>query len=315
MKKTLRKKVVAKKSASKPPKAVVASSKESRLKEEVRALKRKLWVAERMRFETVSQSRSAGTLKEAWDGKLLAAGVAHEFNNILGAADGHAEWALQTGLAQDMKEALQVVRQACRRSLQITKSLQALPTLREEAAGVFALSKIDNDLKQHFRPLAKKTGVRLRIEMPQGEIYGSSSELFEVLVNLIKNAYEALQSQAATAGKVECVGRLMGSGRLKILVTDNGPGIPEALRERIFHPFFTTKGRMREMLNMAETELSHPSNSASEGGSGLGLFLSRSIVQKMGGRLEYVPTSTGTRFEVALPLASRSRHSALSKKT
>lgn len=289
------------------------------LKEEVRALKRKLWVAERMRFETVSQSTSAAKKKEAWDGKLLAAGVAHEFNNILGAADGHAEWALQTGLPQDMKEALQVVRQACRRSLQITKSLQALPTLREEAAGVFALSKVANDLKLHFRPLSKKTQIRVDIEMPPGDIYGSESELFEVLVNLIKNAIEALQSKKSVAGaRVECVGRLVGPDRVKILVSDNGPGIPEALRERIFHPFFTTKGRMKEMLKNSSDEhlvATSAAPTSSEGGSGLGLFLSRSIIQKMGGRLEYVPVASGTRFQVALPLASKPRRPSVTKKT
>ena len=277
------------------------------LKEQVRALKRKLWVAERMRVEAVTKTPSQPR-REAWDGKLLAAGVAHEFNNILGAADGHAEWALQTRSPEDMREALLVVRQACRRSLQITKSLQGLPSLREEEANVFALSKLGRELRRHFSVLSKKTGVSLRIDLPDVELYGNEAQLFEVLVNLVKNSFEALQASATQDACVEFTGRTTANTQVKLLVSDNGPGIPAALRERVFHPFFTTKGRLKSMITNTEEEApSKMPSSPSDGGSGLGLFLSRSIIQNMGGRLEHLESTRGTRFQLSLPLASKPR--------
>ena len=284
------------------------------LSEEVRSLKRKLWVAERMRFEAVTRQPGTG-LREAWDGKLLAAGVAHEFNNILGAADGHAEWALESGSPGDMREALEVVRQACARSLKITKSLQGLPSLREESAGVFSLSKVARDLSQHFRPLAVKSGVSLKVDLPELDLYGQDSQLFEVLVNLVKNSFEALLSAATVSPEVVCSGRLVGKMQIKIVVSDNGPGISPAFRERVFHPFFTTKGRLKEMLESDKERPPSAVLAATQGGSGLGLFLSRSIIQALGGRLEHLASSSGARFQISLPLASKRRLRNVTQKT
>ena len=68
---------------------------------------------------------------------------------------------------------------------------------------------------------------------------------------------------------------------VSVEVKDQGPGIPEAVRERLFAPGFTTK----------------------EGGSGLGLFLTRSIVEHHGGRLEIESSSSGTRVHLLFPAA------------
>jgi signal transduction histidine kinase len=246
---------------------------------------------------------------------LLAAGVAHEFNNILGAADGHAEWALDSGSPDDMREALEVVRKACSRSLQITKSLQGLPSLREESAGVFSLSKVARDLSQHFRPPAAKAGIALKMDLPDADLYGQESQLFEVLVNLVKNSFEALQSAGSPSPEVICSGRLVGKMQIKIVVSDNGPGISAAFRERVFHPFFTTKGRLKEMLESSGPGASEKVSPVTQGGSGLGLFLSRSIIQTLGGRLEHLASNSGTRFQISLPLASKTRLKKVTKKT
>ncbi len=282
-----------------PKKKRTPNTTQSPLKEQVRALKRKLWVAERMRFEATRAlpfSQGVG----AWDGRLLAAGVAHEFNNILGAADGHAEWALESGRLEDMKEALEVVRVACQRSLQITRSLQGLPVLDEEATGVFSLSTLQSDLEKHFRPQARKQKVKLEVDLPSLEVYGRHAQLFEVLVNLVKNSFEALRGHPAPHVVVSGCER---GKKIEIRIQDNGPGVPEALRERMFYPFFTTKGRLKEMWSQG----SDPGEVSPGlgGGSGLGLFLSRGLVQAMGGRLDYKPSSQGACFSLTLPHASK----------
>jgi PAS domain S-box-containing protein len=83
--------------------------------------------------------------------------------------------------------------------------------------------------------------------------------------------------------------RSSGSRRLRLTVEDNGPGIPEAIRERVFDPFFTTKDRTRH--------------------SGLGLWISRSIVQEHGGELSLESEDgKGTRVHVDLPVEVDAEH-------
>jgi signal transduction histidine kinase len=282
------------------------------LKEEIRVLKRKLWVAERLRHDAVMKQRGVGE-QNFLDGRLLAAGVAHEFNNILGAADGHAEWALETGSPSDMKEALKVVRQACARSLQITKSLQGMQAPEEESVEVFDLRQIGRDLEKHFLPWSRKKRILFEIKLPEVKLYGNEARLYEVLVNLIKNAFEACEeSQAKMPKDSEAelyvrVGAKVDETKCKIWVEDSGPGIPDFLREKIFQPFFTTKGRLSSFVGAAgDLEGGGGGGGfpvSSSQGSGLGLFLSRSIVKQMGGRMSLAKTRVGTRFQLILPLA------------
>ncbi|MEZ4814538.1 MAG: histidine kinase dimerization/phospho-acceptor domain-containing protein [Bdellovibrionota bacterium] len=90
--------------------------------------KRQALAAERLRFEIVRNWQSN---QDPVRMDLLALGVAHEFNNILGAALGHADWALESQTPEDMKDALEVIRIACLRCAQITKSLQELFSLEK----------------------------------------------------------------------------------------------------------------------------------------------------------------------------------------
>jgi signal transduction histidine kinase len=86
----------------------------------------------------------------------------------------------------------------------------------------------------------------------------------QVLINLVKNAFQAnAENQNA---KVKILSGLGDNGRPEIRVVDNGPGIPEDVLDKIFIPFFTTK----------------------ENGSGIGLSLSRQIMQMHGGSLKVI---------------------------
>jgi signal transduction histidine kinase len=103
-------------------------------------------------------------------------------------------------------------------------------------------------------------------------------ELIEqVLVNLIVNACEA----SPPGGEVE-VRATVERGALCLVVRDHGPGIAPAVRERLFHPFFTTKPH----------------------GNGLGLAVSRNIVREHGGQIDVGPAEGGgSAFRVLLPAA------------
>jgi signal transduction histidine kinase len=123
-------------------------------------------------------------------------------------------------------------------------------------------------------------------------IFGSVAEIRQVFANLIRNAVDALDN----GGTICLRTRRSRSGIEHILIADNGHGIPRGVRRRLFQPFFTTKG---------------PS------GNGLGLWVSRGIVQRHNGQL-LIRTSTrpgfsGTVFAVLLPggqAESRREHDA-----
>ncbi len=116
-------------------------------------------------------------------------------------------------------------------------------------------------------------------------VRGQPAALNQVLLNLLKNAREALEEEPRS-GRIE-IELFAEAERVGLRVSDDGPGIPPEVRARLFEPFFTTKGAGR--------------------GTGLGLSVSRRIAQEHGGSLELEPGSgRGTRFTLWLPAARES---------
>ncbi|WP_374468464.1 ATP-binding protein [Phenylobacterium sp.] len=121
-------------------------------------------------------------------------------------------------------------------------------------------------------------GYQIAVDLPAGlpPVAAPEAAIETVLNVLLQNARQAGASQAritAAAGAVELV----------LSVTDDGPGVPPADRERLFEPFFTSR--------------------RAEGGTGLGLSIARSLLAASHGRLTLEPSARGARFDVALPLA------------
>jgi len=107
------------------------------------------------------------------------------------------------------------------------------------------------------------------VEPPTLELAADADLLDQALINLMRNAIEALS--AVPAGRIVLAGRQHPDGRVVIAVTDNGPGIPAEQRDRIFVPFFTTKRQ----------------------GSGVGLTLVRQIATAHGATVDVAPTPGG----------------------
>jgi signal transduction histidine kinase len=104
------------------------------------------------------------------------------------------------------------------------------------------------------------------------------AELLEaVLETLVENSRQAGASEVAIAGRAE-------RSKVRIIVADDGQGIAEADRERIFEPFHTSR--------------------RGEGGSGLGLSIARSLLTACGGTISAHPSEKGARFELCLPVAA-----------
>ena len=106
-----------------------------------------------------------------------------------------------------------------------------------------------------------------------------------VLVNLLKNAREALEGAADAVADPQVTVRLAaGEASYTVSIADNGPGLPPRARENLFVAF---------------------EGSARAGGTGLGLAIARELVVAHGGTLDYVPLSPGARFDIAFPAATR----------
>jgi signal transduction histidine kinase len=154
---------------------------------------------------------------------------------------------------------------------------------------------IVNDLVQEvLNVLARdpqKDGIALRMQVePDLAVTGDAVQLEQVLLNLLINARQAMLGKggALTVKAARCP----EAAEVRIQVIDTGGGIPTKLMEKIFQPFFTTKGTARrgEMR-----------------GSGLGLSICKEIVEHHGGRIEVASeVGRGTTFTIYLPLAGNS---------
>jgi signal transduction histidine kinase len=137
-----------------------------------------------------------------------------------------------------------------------------------------------------------RRAIELSVKIDEGlpPIQGDQHQLCQLFTNLLINAFEALEGKgtveiSAREGIVdEDVAGVSGelySGLVVVEVTDNGPGVPRELRDRIFNAFFTTKPQ----------------------GSGLGLAIVRKVVDAHDGRIDIQSGAHGTRFQVTLPVS------------
>jgi len=118
-------------------------------------------------------------------------------------------------------------------------------------------------------------------------VHIDGTQLQQVLLNLVKNAIDAMGSTAPEARRLRVTTSFDGHSTVLLSVQDSGPGIPVEDRERIFDPFFTTKS----------------------GGMGLGLAICSTVVERHRGKLRLVKSdSDGSIFELAIPVGGQ--HSA-----
>ncbi len=244
-------------------------------------------------------------------GSLLA-GVAHELNNPLAIVMGRAslleEKAAGSALASDAKS----IREAAERCGRIVRTF--LNMARQKPAERVPLSLNDLvrgavDLLQYsLRTSGLTVEMTLARDLPA--VLADGDRIGQIVLNLIVNAQQALVAASAVdaelgAGAKQRVLRLttgvesprsepmQRAVRVWLQVADNGPGVPEALRERIFDPYFTTK---------RDNKSGHDD---SAGGTGLGLAVSRAVAHEHGGELRLEASSTGASFRLSLPISGQ----------
>lgn len=214
----------------------------------------------------------------------LASGVAHDFNNSLAAILGRAQLLRRQVSDQALVRNLDIIQTAAEDAAATVRRIQTFA--RKSPAKEFDMLDVRSLLhdaveitRTRWENEARSRGLEYEVRLdsePGMQTYGSASELREVFVNLIVNAVDAMPH----GGKLDITCR-RNEGRLHLQFKDNGTGMPEDIRQKIFEPFFSTKG-------------AH--------GTGLGLSVSYSILERHEGsiRVSSEP-GNGTIFTIDLP--------------
>jgi PAS domain S-box-containing protein len=197
----------------------------------------------------------------------LAAGVAHEINNPL-AGMRNAFELIKSGLSPEHEhfELLELIDREIERISAIIHQMYQLYRRSPQQPSPFSLAHIICDVAYLLESQARKLGVRLHWWNESGdslEVVLAEGEVKQILYNLIRNAV-----QASPAGEEVLVSAKRLETEIAVSVEDRGAGIPDEVAPRMFDPFFTTK------------------QAGPEVGMGLGLSVSRSLIESMGGRIE-----------------------------
>jgi len=222
---------------------------------------------------------------------VVTGAIAHELGTPLGAIALNASTALSQLRSDspdlaDMEDILSDIESDSHRAGAIISSIREMTTktaLRSaltsaEDVGLLALRLLRHDLQ------INEVSVTTEFQGSLPEVRIDGMELQQVLLNLIRNAIDAMSSVPPESRQLRLKTRFDGDSTVLMSVRDTGPGVSVESRERIFDPFFTTK----------------------TGGMGLGLAISSTLVANHGGTLRLVKSdSDGSIFELAIPVGAQ----------
>jgi two-component system NtrC family sensor kinase len=229
----------------------------------------------------------------------FAAGVAHEINNPLAIIGESAGWMKELlemkdkdreGLEGELKQSLADIKSEVYRCKEITQRLLGFARKYESKLGPTDVNCVLMEVVQFLYKGASVRNINIHHDfyddLPM--ITSDASQLQQVFLNILDNALYAVNTKGG--GNITARTRPEGSGVL-VTVTDDGPGIPPEVRDKLFDPFFTTKPVGK--------------------GTGLGLSICYGIVSKLGGRLwvEHPPEG-GAVFKIYLPEEGPERRQA-----
>ncbi len=216
----------------------------------------------------------------------LVAGVAHEINNPLAGIVGYTQLLMRRKFPPPVQTKLETIAAEVDRMAKIVRNLLAFARKHAPEKRLLNLNTVIKktlELKAyHLKTSQIKVVKELDPHLP--EILLDFHQMQQVLINLIGNAEQAMAE--AHRGHTIRLTTAVVEGRIQLRVSDDGPGIPVAIRERVLEPFFTTKKQGK--------------------GTGLGLSLCNGIVQEHGGRIRVEsPPGEGATFIIDLPIQQK----------
>lgn len=208
----------------------------------------------------------------------MAAGIAHELNQPLSAILIYAR-ACERLLARpdaDLIEVRETLQQICVETTHAADVIRQLRALTEGERPPCARVNINNlvaELDDLLRADIGVHGARLSFDLASElpPVAVDAGQVQHVILNFVRNSLEALVTPRTADPCIVIRTQLTAAQEVELAVLDNGPGLAVQARERVFHPFFSTKAR----------------------GTGLGLAISRSIARAHGGSVGYRPNPAG----------------------
>ncbi|MFT3698968.1 MAG: response regulator [Kofleriaceae bacterium] len=212
----------------------------------------------------------------------LAAGLAHDMNNVLAAIMGFADAIIETSPHEQSREDCREIMREAERGAELTRGLLTFSRRGQYRKQVLRVGELVDDVVALLgRTLPKTVQIEKQVVDLDACIEGDPTQFSQMLVNLGINASDAMAGKGRLVLRSEVV-----AGKAKISVTDTGTGMDEATRARIFEPFFTTK----EMGK----------------GTGLGLALVWGVVTKARGSITVESElGQGSTFVITLPLTDK----------
>ncbi|MHC1547567.1 sensor histidine kinase [Phyllobacterium sp. K27] len=210
----------------------------------------------------------------------VTAGVAHEINQPVAAIRSYADNAatfLGRNQVDPAKDNLKAIAGLTERIGSITDELRTFSRKGTGESGPVSVSDIIEGAMLLLGSRFRQRAGQILTEMPPPDVrvYGNRIRLEQVLINLMQNALEA--TEGGPTSKIS-VRYSIDEDELRLIVADNGPGIPDSIMQMLFTPFNTSKDR----------------------GLGLGLVICHDIVAEYGGHIEVESSSAGTEFTVHL---------------
>ncbi len=217
--------------------------------------------------------------------EALSAAIDHEIRQPLGAVVANANagrrWLTRTPPElTEAKQSFEAISADGHRAAEVIRSIRAIFSRREQSESPIVVDELVRETLLLVADELRGAHIALELDLSPGlAVVGDPGQLKQVLLNLFRNAADAMQTETGREALLRVSCSQHETRGVRIAVTDNGPGIPLDIAERIFDPFFTTKKK----------------------GMGMGLAICRSIVEEHGGQLEVAPASPhGSEFRIVL---------------
>ncbi|WP_246540269.1 PhnD/SsuA/transferrin family substrate-binding protein [sulfur-oxidizing endosymbiont of Gigantopelta aegis] len=247
---------------------------------------RKLADEEKRRHQTeIAHMSRLNTMGE------MASGIAHELNQPLTAIATNSFACIQMlesgGIKKDkLVDVLEIIGLQAEHSGVIIKQLRQFVRKEQPERSMININDLINEVLLFIEPEARKSSVKLvrKLDKNLYKVLVQPIQIEQVLLNLLKNAIEALQSMSKDNRILIIKTEVAGGNAVVVTVEDNGPGIEDHIKEGLFDPFITSKNN----------------------GLGLGLSISQGIIESHHGKLYlHSDGGGGTVFRFTLPVASQ----------